>query len=546
MDRNWVHIAKAELQVQTCGVRTHRRAVLLISFILGVIWAVVIAPYLMGFMLTDVLGIQQSVLVLVMPGLLRAGVMFIWVILLILPLSNALQEVKVGQWEILLSNNVQTRSILVGSFAGKLAIYGLYVLYLAPVLIAPFSQALEVSPIGQGLMYFTLFVIVVSTIWLSQLVVTAIQSKLGSSPRGKDLANAVAIALSLIAIFPLIGLQLFASLMMDVLGMDIFLLLPFTWSADLMAQTAMAFNGIGLTVGALDAVLGFTQTINVLLLGGFSLFLAVLGLMSADRFIVIGAGARTESVTTTKRENLVLRGIRRVSSGSFGVLVVTGFKDFCRKAQNISRLALFLVLALVIPFFVYIRAGVFEFTSVLTMTALMLGFLGVQAFGGAGFLESKDQLWTIKAAPHGVGSYVNAKVAQSILLIAPVAITPSIVYTVLLGLDIGQIISLMSISFLSCIGGAFLGIGIAANNPTYEDTKSGAYKANNVRGMMLVAASFMGFMVVDMVFSMLGFSELMNALWESQVFYILAQSMSLLTVGLLVLLIGRYRLSNHE
>jgi MFS family permease len=171
---NWFHIAKAEFQVQTSGIKSHRKPIVLGLFVLGIVWALVIAPYLMAFVFTEILGIPQPVLIVIMPGLMRAGIMFIWLILLILPLSNALQEVKIGQWEILLSNNVQTREILVGVFVGRLSVYGLYILYLALLLVAPFAQALDVSPVGQALMYVTVFVITVSIIWLSQLLVTAI------------------------------------------------------------------------------------------------------------------------------------------------------------------------------------------------------------------------------------------------------------------------------------------------------------------------------------------------------------------------------------
>jgi hypothetical protein len=543
---NWFHIAKAEFRVQTSSIKSHRTLIVLGFFVLGIAWAIVIAPYLMAFALTETLGVPQPVLVIVMPGLMRAGFMFIWLILLILPLSNALQEIKIGQWEILLSNNVQTREILVGSFAGKLSIYGLYVLYLAPLFVAPFAQALEVSLIGQALMYFTVFVITVGTIWLSQLLVTAIQSKLGASPRGKDLANALAIALSLVAILPLLGLQLFAPLMSEILGMNVFLVFPFTWGADLVTQMAVGFNGIGLAISSLDAALGLHWSSNVLLLGGFSVAIIVLGLLSADRLFKIRVDARTESVTTIRRENLVLLGIRRVAKGSFGVLVVTGLKDFGRKAQNLSRLALLMLLVMIVPIFIYIRGGELELTSVSIMTSLMLGFLGVQVFGGAGFLESKDQLWTIQAAPHGVRRYMKARTAQSILLIVPIVLLPAVLYTVLLTLEPSQVLFLMSTSFMSCVGGVLVGIGITAINPTYEDTKSGAYISNNFKAMGLVAVSFMWYFIADMVLSMLGFSAVMNYIWESHTLSILAQVMPLPIVGLVVVLVGCRRLSNRE
>jgi hypothetical protein len=243
---------------------------------------------------------------------------------------------------------------------------------------------------------------------------------------------------------------------------------------------------------------------------------------------------------------MVIRGIRRLSSGSFGVLVVTGLKDFGRKAQNLSRLALLMILALVVPVFVYIRAGEFDLTSVTIMISLMLGFLGVQVFGGAGFLESKDQLWTIQAAPYGVGRYVRAKAIQSIILIIPVVLLPAGLYALLLGLELSQVLFLVSTSFMSCVGGALVGIGIAATNPTYEDTKSGAYRTNNLRGMGLVVVSFMWYLIADMALSMLGYGALMNIIWESQILSILAQVIPLPFVGLAALFVGSYKLSNRE
>ena len=251
-------------------------------------------------------------------------------------------------------------------------------------------------------------------------------------------------------------------------------------------------------------------------------------------------------MVTNHKENVVLRGVRRVARNSFGVLVVTGLKDFGRKAQNLSRLVLFMLLAAIVPVFIYFRGGELELTSVNVMMSLMLGFLGAQVFGGTGFLESKDQLWTIQAASQGVKRYMKARAAQSTLLIVPIALLPAIVWTVLLELVPTQIFFLVSTSFTSCVGGALVGMGITANNPTYEDTKSGAYRTNNFRAMGLVAVSFMWYFIVDMILSMLGFSAAMNYIWESQTLSVLAQVIPLPIVGLLVFLVGSHRLSNRE
>ncbi|MHA2380401.1 MAG: hypothetical protein ACXADS_14095 [Candidatus Thorarchaeota archaeon] len=92
MTGNWFHIAKAEFQVQTSGIKSHRKPIVLGLFLLGITWALFIAPLLMTFILTSTLGVPQPVLVMVMPGLMRAGIMFIWLILLILPLSRSVHS----------------------------------------------------------------------------------------------------------------------------------------------------------------------------------------------------------------------------------------------------------------------------------------------------------------------------------------------------------------------------------------------------------------------------------------------------------------------
>ncbi len=546
MGGNWFNIAKAEFQVQTSSMRKHRKRFVVGSYVGGLAWALFFAPLIMSSILIDYLQLPPSLLAMVMPGLMRAGIMFIWLMLLIIPLTNALQEVKIGQWEVLLSNRVSTREILFGSFLGRVAIYGLYVLYLTPLLLAPFAVAMEVSFLGLGLMSLNIFVLTVGTIWVSNLLVTAIQARLGSSSRGKDLANAVAILLGLVATIPLIGLQLFAPLMTEILGMDFFLIFPFSWSADLMTQIAVVFNGVGFSLSQFEALLGFDYIINLLLIGSFSGVTIAIGALTADRFFVIGETSRIEEVTRVQGENLFIRGIRRASVGSFGILVITGIKSFMRKAENISRLFLLIVLALIIPFFIFFRAGELDLTSVVIMTSLMLGFLGVQVFGGTGFIESKDQLWNIQAAPQGVRRFILSKVVQSLLFIVPIAFLPGILYSLLLNLALTDAILILLANIASCIGGSFIGIGIASINPTYDDTKSGSYRENNVRGMMLVVLSFMGYLLVDILVSMLGYHDFMNMLWESEFYSLLAQLVPLPLVGLAVLFVGQHSLAHRE
>jgi hypothetical protein len=541
---NWFSIAKAEFLVQTSGIRSWRNLAMIVLVFLGLAWALALAPVIMGFLLDEILGFPSQVLIYVMPSLMRFGMMFIWFILLIYPLTFALQEIKIGQWEVLLSNNVSTRDIFVGTFVGKLPVNGLLVLFLAPVLISPFALALQISILGQALMYIIVLVVTLSTVWLGNLLATFLQAKLGESPRGRDLANALALILSFAMLIPMLGFQLFQAFMLEILGLDIFLAFPFTWSADIVTRVGFSFNGIGLTsstITALDSALGLSLLTDAILLGGSTIIFVLVALVATDRLFTLNIGMRTESVTTATTDNILIRAIRRILPGSFGILLITTMKDFGRKAQNISRIALFLVLAIVIPLYAGFRSlesGQVDIVSVMVTTALMLAFTGSYVYGGIGFLESRDQLWLMQSTPQGAVRYVKAKIAQAMFFNFPIALIPVTALTILFNLDISSFLLLMAMSIIAATSSALIGIGVTASNPTYEDTKSDAFKKNMTRSIMLTAVSFGFYMIADFVLSFLGFSELMNSIYLSQTMYLVMMIAPLPFVGILVVMLG--------
>ena len=90
----------------------------------------------------------QFLLMFGFPSLMRSVVMFLWIMFLVYPISYALQEIRIGQWEIMLSSNVSTWDMMFGMFLGKVPSYGLLVIFAAPVILSPFVLALPVSLLG--------------------------------------------------------------------------------------------------------------------------------------------------------------------------------------------------------------------------------------------------------------------------------------------------------------------------------------------------------------------------------------------------------------
>ncbi|MGY5858834.1 MAG: hypothetical protein RTU63_05655 [Candidatus Thorarchaeota archaeon] len=503
MTRQWLAIAKAEFLVLSASMRSHRRVYMGFLASLAFIWAAIGAPILIGGLISEILPIEllQPLLQVIFPGLMRTVALFLWIVLLLFPLSYALQEIKIGQWEIFLSNNVRTRDIMAGTFLGKIPLFGLIVIFLAPLLITPLVLAFEVNLIGQVLIYGTITLLSLGTIWFSNFITSIIQARLGDSSRGNDIAKALAMVVAVVVIIPMYGLIFFLPTMSELMGGDAFLLLPSTWFADTMSWFAVTFNGVGLTgaqVIGFGSILQLDMLASIALMSGFVLLTIGLALVSADRVFTIEAGVRTEVVTTVGKENIILRGVRRLSPGSFGALMVTHFKDFMRKAQNLSKIFYGVVLATILP----VIMTSFDFADMqmndmVVMIVAMMALVGAMPFAGAGFLESKDQLWIIQGTPSGASRYVKSRIVSQALIGVVLIIIPSTVLYLVLELTLIELLMISGLGYMAIFGGMLIATGITAGNPNYEDTKSPAHQTNLMTSVMLAEFSIMGVLFVD-------------------------------------------------
>ncbi len=522
MTRKWYHIAKAEFFVLTAGMRKHRKATVGLMFALAAIWASFVAPMIINAFIQMIIPMDniRTTLMVMFPGLMRTVMLFLWALLLMFPLSYSLQEIKIGQWEIFLSNNVKSRDILTGTFVGRSPLYGLIVMVFAPLLISPFMLAFEVSFVGQALVYTVVALMVMSTIWLANFITAVVQSRLGDSSRGNDIAKALSVVIALIVIIPMYGIFFFLPQISDALGLDAFLVMPFTWSADLISWIAITFNGIGLTgsqIMGFSSILQLDMLTSALLMAAFGLAFVPIALTAADRIFSISAGVRTETVTTVGRENIFIRGIRRVAKGSFGALTVVSLKDFGRKAQNLSKIFYGVILSIILPLLIQqvtiMEGSSFEPTEVLPMISIMIGIVGVFPFAGTGFLESKDQLWIIRSAPKGASRFMKARVATGFLMAIPLSLMPTIAMTFMFNLPLITTLQIFVVAFIVVCGAVMVSMGITAQNPNYEDTKSSAHQTVLITSMLLTQFTLIAplfaaiFLDIGLGFSLFQFME---------------------------------------
>jgi hypothetical protein len=396
---------------------------------------------------------------------------------------------------------------------------------------------------------------VLTTIWLSNFTNATIQAKLGESPRGKDIANGLAIVLAIVTIIPMYGIMFFSQQLSAILGMNIFFLLPFTWAADTISWITIIFSTIGFTttqIGIYLQVLQLDIILSTMLLTGFTLACIGVGLTAADRVFTYNLGARTEQITTVKTENSLLRILRRIIPGAFGALVVTCFKDFFRKATNLSRIAYGVCLSAILPFIMFHMSLGFGYDLDL-MTLLLVGGVGMGisgsfTFSGSAFMESKDQLWIIQSTPSGTRRFIKARIVAALISAIPLGLLPAFIMMVLAGGSIPLFIFLFVYGYVITCGAILFSIGVTTFNPYYENMKSPEHQSNVIISTMgvqftlfiptfaLIFSDIFGLPFWDLLHSLVGSAGIPLVLG-------IIGTASLLGLGSLTLMVGTKRIA---
>jgi hypothetical protein len=335
---------------------------------------------------------------------------------------------------------------------------------------------------------------------MANLVSLAVQAKIGESKRGEDLGRALAMVIGLVVGLPLFGMMVYAEALSEILGMSVFLLFPFTWGADMTSWGAILFSPkvTPELFSIFEAVLGLDILTDALLLSLFTITLVIIAFRAADRVFTFQLGARTETITTIVRENLIIRGIRRTFSGPFGVLVVTSLKDFFRKAENLSRLAYGTMMAVLMPLITSMTSTsppsddpLFRVFMPMFTMAYMLMIIVALTFGGTGFIESRDHLWVIKSAPHGSKKFIMGRLVSFFISGIPMALIPSVIVVMILGIEPISVLALFFYSYTLLCCTVMVSVGVMAINPNYENTRSRAFVMNAlIIGIIVFATSF--------------------------------------------------------
>ncbi len=467
----WLVVARNEYRIHTSRIRKIRPYFPYLVIGLLAVYVFFIAPSFVNLFIGDFFSLfpPGSAIAMIVASL-QIILFMIFFYFIILPITYTLKEVQTEQLEIFLAAPVKPGDVLLGEFLGVMPFYAI-----AVTVIAGFFTAL-MTPLGldfvQIAIIISVFVITFfSALWIGTVIAALLRTRLGKTARGKDIGRALAlvIALPMIAImYAIMGGHLLEALanpgtsgmVRAILG-----LLPSSWGAEVIVGFASNPSNIG--------AVGFETLTRF---GGLvAFFVAVLWLGAKVANRAYSLETVTFVASRAKPDGAFYKTVKYLGGGGhFGTLLVSVFKDYSRRLENLSKIFYMVGLLVLVNIF-FGRPGDLE--GALLFPIFILPLLAAFVVGEV-TLRGKETLFIYKKTPSGVGRLVKARLLHGWLVVVPIAAVLTAV-SAILGPQATFIAVLTITGLVMLTVGANVAfvLGLSLLNPAFSD-KSGNYITN--------------------------------------------------------------------
>jgi hypothetical protein len=483
----WLVVARNEYRIRTNRIRKIRPFFPYLVIGLLAVYVAFIAPRIVTLFIDDFLAFFLSQVAVAMVPVIMFMIFFYFIIL---PITYTLKEVQTSQLEIFLAAPIKPSDVLLGEFLGVMPFYAIVV-----TVIAGFFTAV-LNPLGLDLVQIAIVIIIFvvtffSALWIGTVIAAILRTRLGKTARGKDIGRALAlvIALPMIAImYAIMGgglIQALADPGTSNMVRAILGFLPSSWGAEVIF-------GFVNNPGNISAV-GF-ETLTFF--GGLIVFFVAvlwLGARAANRAYSLETFTFVASVA--KPDGVFYKTVRHLGgSESFGTLLVSVFKDYGRRLENLSKI--FYIVGLL--FLINILIVGPDPEAALLMPLFMLPLLAAFVVSEV-TLRGKEALFIFKKTPSGVGRFVKARLLHGWLVVVPITVAITVVSTILSNQNTFALLAItaLAVLFVSAIVAFVLGLSLL--NPAFSD-KSGNYVTNLMITMFAIPNGL--FLIPLMVFDL--------------------------------------------
>ena len=421
----WLVVARNEYRIHTSRIRRIRPYFPYLVIGLLAVYVAFIAPAFVSLFIDDFLAFFLSQAAVAMMQII---LFMIFIYFMMIPITDTLREEQTGQLEIFLAAPIKPSDVLLGEFLGDMPFYAIFV-----TVITGFFTAV-LNPLGLDMVQSAIVIIIfvvtfLSGLWIGTVIAALLRTKLGRTARGRDIGRALAmiIALPMVALVYAIMygglLEALADPGTGGLVKAILGLLPSSWGAEVIV-------GFTSNPGNIGAV-GFDTLTRFGGLVAFFIATLWLGAKAANR--AYSLEPTTFIASRAKPDGAFYKTVKSLGGGgSFGTLLVSIFKDYSRRLENLSNITYIIGILVLMNIFIVPSAstGPDEPPVAWIMTQFMLPILAVMVAGGV-TVQGKERLFIFKKTPSGVARLVKARLVQSWLVVVPIAGAVTAVTTIL-------------------------------------------------------------------------------------------------------------------
>lgn len=477
----WFLVARNEYRIRTSSIRGIRPVLPYVIIGLLALYVFYIAPKFVGLFVDEFIAFLLSQVAVAMVEITLFMFFFIFITF---PISYTLRDVQAGQQEIFLSAPIKPSHVLLGEFLGELPLYAIIITVITGFFTAVL-RPLGLSMVQMGIIVITFLVIFASALWIGTVISALLRTKFGRTSRGKDIGKALSIVIILPALafmYALMGGRLLDALADPAAGgavKTILGILPSSWGAEVIISFASH-------PGDIAAVWGITLTRFGGLLA-FFLIVVWIGIKVADRAYSLEITSFTPS--QTKKDGTIYTALKR--KWSFGTLFVTVFKVYTRRLHNLSWIAYFVGLIVII--------NIFMIEPEEALDALMMGFFlfpMLAAVVSADItLRGKETLFIYRKTPAGENRFIKAMLLKGWVVAVPIAAAIVIGSLVLdPQVTLNMVVSNTAVVVLMVAGDVAFATGLFLLMPAYTE-RGGEF----VLDVMVIVMVSMGLFAVSVV-----------------------------------------------
>jgi len=456
----WLVIARNRYRIATSGIRSIRPYFLPLVIGLLAVYVALVAPAVVTPLIDD---FTAFIITRAAVPMVQIILFMLFFYLILIPITDTLREVQTSQLEILVRAPLKPSDVLLGEFMGAMPFYAIAITLITGTFTALLNP-LGLDIIQKAIIIITFVITLLSAFWIGIVIAAVLRTKLGKTVRGKDVGRAlsVVLALPMIAVMYAIygGGLLTALTSSETSGMvrTILSVLPSSWGAEIFVS--FASNPSNITEVGIDTL---TR------LGGLIVFFAAtlwLGAKAANRAYSL------ETVTfiapKAKPDGYFYKTIRHLGGGgSSGTLLVSVFKDYSRRLENLSWILYVAILLVMLRIFISDPLTSPE-EPLVQLSAFGIPMLGAFVVGTVS--RGRETIFLYKKTPSGIGKFVKARLLQSWLVAVPIAAALTAISTISVPqITLTSLLINTLLGSLRTLASVALILGLALINPIFAE-----------------------------------------------------------------------------